>query len=144
MENDVSTRRKLEEWLEKSTVTPSASFECSTPAYSSTIAAQSLADNAEGEISNFTSRKADRNVPDIRATLGNGTVFIEGQLKDDLSICEIEKVCQARRRVFFLSNFSKLQDELQSRLTAVDFSFQIDEDLLADEDSMYTRNTNNS
>ncbi|EPE29116.1 P-loop containing nucleoside triphosphate hydrolase [Glarea lozoyensis ATCC 20868] len=119
MENDVFTRRKLEEWFEKSPVTPSASFECSTPAYSSTIAAQSLGDDIERETSDIPVSNADGTLQETRTILGNGTVFIEGQLKEELPICEIDK----------------LQDELRSRLFAADFSFQIDEDLLADEDN---------
>jgi hypothetical protein len=137
MDQEVEDTTRSEEWIDDfhaiSTPTPACSVTMSAP---SSIGKAN--DCYEEEEENFTSSswRANEPIKEIGVTVEKGTIFLEGQLKDDLSNPEIKQVRFAIPKDSFSPNTSKMQNTLQLCLFGVDFSFQIDDDLLADADSM--------
>jgi hypothetical protein len=132
-------RKKAEETLEKLPTTPYFYFDHSTPADSSTMSIQSTMDDTSRyeEHSTPVNQMVGNSIKENGTAVEGGIIFIEGQLKDNISSSEIEQVCVAIMRDCFIFNFFKMQNVLEARLFAVDFSFQVDENLLADEDSTF-------
>jgi hypothetical protein len=92
MEKGSEDPTRLEEWIDdfhtRSTPTPACSFTISAPSSIDEIGSG----YEDEEKSSTSSWKLNEPIQDIEIPAGNGTIFIEGQLKDDLSSSDIDQV----------------------------------------------------